>query len=182
MPLMLVTLPRDQKGIFKISVLDNLKIKVEPQESKTSVTQCHRCQLYGHSQSKCKAPTKCLKCAGNNLSFECKKPKVTPATCANCGGSHPANSKDCKFHPINKPVRNDLANQSNGSKSPLLLRNLYGGHKTTQIFEIPPNPALPNPSIQISTRRAILRYLSCSIICANSSRCSCLVCKVKLGR
>ncbi|KAK2575625.1 hypothetical protein KPH14_011888 [Odynerus spinipes] len=38
----------------------------------------------------------CLKCAGEHLTKDCKKPRTEPAKCVNCGGDHPANATICK--------------------------------------------------------------------------------------
>lgn len=103
MPLVLVILPKSEKRIFDLKVLDQLSIKIESQKTKTTVTQCYRCQIYGHSQFRCTAEPKCLKCAKKHLTFECKEVIVNP-TCANCGEDHTANDRRCKHHPTNVKI------------------------------------------------------------------------------
>ncbi|KAG8239610.1 hypothetical protein J437_LFUL019309, partial [Ladona fulva] len=43
-------------------------------------------------------PTTCVKCGDNHFSNDCTKPITTPAICANCRGSHPANYRGCSFY------------------------------------------------------------------------------------
>jgi len=43
-------------------------------------------------------PSNCVKCGQPHNSQACTKPKDTPATCALCGGSHPASYKGCTVY------------------------------------------------------------------------------------
>lgn len=97
--LCLVILPKDQVEIFKLKDLDNMIVKVESQKTRDLNTQCHRCQMYGHSQFRCTATVKCLKCAGEHMSYVCDRESNEIVKCANCGGDHPANHIDCPRHP-----------------------------------------------------------------------------------
>lgn len=99
LPMVLVTLPKEEKNIYQLSNIINLKITVESQKHRTEIGQCHRCQRFGHSQSKCTATPRCVKCAGTHLTSECKKDKDTPATCANCGKQHTASYRGCTCWP-----------------------------------------------------------------------------------
>ena len=38
---------------------------------------------------------KCVKCASDHSTRECTKDLISPATCSNCNGSHPANYRQC---------------------------------------------------------------------------------------
>ncbi|XP_043252535.1 proteoglycan 4-like [Colletes gigas] len=67
----------------------------EKYNSSRPYIQCYRCQAFGHSSSNCTKAHNCLKCAGKHSTQECTKPPTTPATCCNCGGSHPANYSQC---------------------------------------------------------------------------------------
>lgn len=98
-PLVLVILPRDDKQIYKLRYVKQFAITVESQKPKSSIGQCHRCQLFGHAQSRCTAPPKCVKCAGNHITAECIKPPNRPPKCANCGGEHPASYRGCSKYP-----------------------------------------------------------------------------------
>lgn len=98
-PLVLVILPRDDKEIYKLKYIKQFSISVEPQKPKSTIGQCHRCQLFGYAQSRCTAPPKCVKCAGNHITADCTKPPSRPPKCANCGGEHPALYRGCTKYP-----------------------------------------------------------------------------------
>lgn len=50
------------KSIFNLRQLSNMRIKVETQKMRTTLPQCHRCQKYGHSQYSLHETTRCVKC------------------------------------------------------------------------------------------------------------------------
>jgi hypothetical protein len=110
-----IELERKYKSIYQITNCCNLSVSVETYKSRNTYTQCHRCQLYGHTQTGCKAKFKCLKCAGEHSTHICTKVKTIDAKCANCGGPHPANFTGCKFHPTQtkKPETTKLTNAWN---------------------------------------------------------------------
>jgi hypothetical protein len=93
------------RGETKLSTLTNVakyicytRVTWERYVSKRKATQCHRCQKWGHATSNCYGDPKCLKCAESHLTKDCKKPQTTPAKCANCEGSHPANYTSCSAY------------------------------------------------------------------------------------
>ncbi|CAH2014278.1 unnamed protein product [Acanthoscelides obtectus] len=92
MPLVVVILP-------KIEKLLGLAIRVEVQKNSRLIGQCHRCQRYGHAQSYCTAPPKCLKCGSDHMTHLCPLTGQEERKCTNCGGAHPANSPTCRFTP-----------------------------------------------------------------------------------
>ena len=55
-------------------------------------TQCFKCQRLWHTAASCKGRERCLKCAGEHSISNCSS---TITKCANCLGSHRANSKEC---------------------------------------------------------------------------------------
>lgn len=63
---------------------------------------CYNCQRFGHHSSTCTMSPRCMKCAEGHQTRDCKKPKGTPCTCCNCGGSHPSSHRGCPVNPINK--------------------------------------------------------------------------------
>nr|CAI5848515.1 unnamed protein product [Callosobruchus analis] len=73
MPLVVVILPKLEKSreLFNEHELLGLAIRVEVQNNSRLIGQCHRCQKYGHAQSYCTAPPKCLKCASDHMSHLC---------------------------------------------------------------------------------------------------------------
>ena len=88
------------KGIFNMTSIFNLKISVDSYKKSNQPTQCHRCQRYGHAQSCCKNPARCVKCAGCHLTVDCPtRGRVDSPKCALCGGDHTANYRGCPKRP-----------------------------------------------------------------------------------
>ena len=65
--------------------------------SNKRITQCYNCQTWGHSSSNCGLPSRCVKCSGSHEKGACSIPQGG-AICCNCGGSHSANHRGCKFY------------------------------------------------------------------------------------
>lgn len=94
------------KAIFNIKSICNLSgIKIEPPLKNGPPGQCHRCQLYGHSQRNCFAKPRCVKCLGDHATADCARPKdraqcAEPPSCVLCGETgHPANYRGCPKAP-----------------------------------------------------------------------------------
>ena len=83
----------------KVKTLCNTRVWWSRHTNNKVISQCHRCQQWGHATSNCGAPAKCLKCAGPHLTAECK-PEIAAEEfkCANCSGNHCANSTDCPVY------------------------------------------------------------------------------------
>ena len=72
-----------------------------------AITQCHRCQGFGHLQNCCYEIPRCVKCGLNHLTSDCTRPKMDkakddndPPSCVNCGKpGHPANWVGCPNRP-----------------------------------------------------------------------------------
>jgi hypothetical protein len=84
--------------IFTLEFLQNCKIRVKPIRRKNTIVQCTRCQDYAHSKTYCTKPFNCAKCSGPHDTQSCRKPRDTPAKCALCSGSLPANYKGCTVY------------------------------------------------------------------------------------
>lgn len=97
--IVLVTLPKSENHVYQLTEVLSLIVKVEEQRNTARIGQCHRCQRFSHSQNKCTALPKCVKCAGAHLTQECLKDRNTPARCANCQEDHPASYRGCKAWP-----------------------------------------------------------------------------------
>lgn len=107
MPLVLVVLEKRYRKIYDLTGVMGLKITVEPLRNTKGTGQCHRCQLFGHAQTMCRAPYKCVRCGGQHMAHDCPKAAQEPPQCANCKGQHPANYGGCPNNPKNrqqKPV------------------------------------------------------------------------------
>ncbi|KAJ8925602.1 hypothetical protein NQ315_009442 [Exocentrus adspersus] len=105
MPLVLVQAQADQESILQVTRCCSLVVRVERQRKQQVATQCHRCQRFGHGQSRCTAAPKCVKCGENHSTHECKKTRDTPARCANCAGPHPASYLGCPKYPKSKQTK-----------------------------------------------------------------------------
>jgi hypothetical protein len=86
------------KDVYNLQYLSNMKIKVEPPNKNSTIIQCTRCQLHGHSKSYFTRPYKCVKCGGTHMTTDCQKSKDTPAKYALCSGGHTANYKGCTVY------------------------------------------------------------------------------------
>ncbi|GJQ73952.1 hypothetical protein Trydic_g18886 [Trypoxylus dichotomus] len=103
-PLVFVQLTKNDeaKKIFGVTHVCGMNVTIESKRvKKDQVTQCHRCQLYGHGQRNCHAAAVCVKCAGPHQTAECTKPRDVPAKCALCSGPHTASYKGCPKSPYN---------------------------------------------------------------------------------
>ena len=100
LPLYFVDLePQDNnKNIYDLHLLCNMKIAVDPPRKKNHIVQCTRCQSYGHTKTYCYRPFVCFKCGGEHKTDMCKKDPAVPATCALCRGKHPANDQGCTIY------------------------------------------------------------------------------------
>lgn len=81
--------------IYKITRMLHTVVNVEDVRQHHKVVQCTRCQNFNHTKAYCNHPPKCVKCAGNHFSQDCKKSKESPATCALCQQPHTANYRGC---------------------------------------------------------------------------------------
>lgn len=83
----------------KARYLLRTKVYYENHVNKRELTQCKRCQVWGHATSNCYlgAP-RCVKCAGEHNSYECTKSREEPAKCRNCEKDHPASSLECEVY------------------------------------------------------------------------------------
>lgn len=62
-PLILIEIDREYKSIYNLSNCCGLSISVERLKAKSTVIQCHRCQIFNHTQKNCNADYKCLNSA-----------------------------------------------------------------------------------------------------------------------
>ncbi|KFM80148.1 Nucleic-acid-binding protein from transposon X-element, partial [Stegodyphus mimosarum] len=105
LPLFLVSLPRNEKSknIHNITHLGGLSVKVEDYKGRVGPLQCYRCQGFHHTQTGCFYSPKCVRCAGDHLSYECpNKNKEIPPKCVNCLGEHTSNFRGCSKFPKKK--------------------------------------------------------------------------------
>lgn len=93
----------DQKTTMKfltqhVPIVNYTVVTWERHYSNKKITQCRRCQCWGHATTNYYSPYKRLKCAEDHPTINCTKTEETPAKCANCDGDHPANSTKCETY------------------------------------------------------------------------------------
>lgn len=83
-----------------IRYLCDHKVKWEPyhKSRKNMVTQCNRCQRFGHASNNCNHPFRCIKCISDHEVGQCKITKEDKPACVNCSLEHPANYRNCKVY------------------------------------------------------------------------------------
>ncbi|KAF7284131.1 hypothetical protein GWI33_022489 [Rhynchophorus ferrugineus] len=99
LPIVQVVVPREERQIIYMTKLGVITVKVEVQRGNGQPVQCFNCQLFGHSSSYCRAPPRCVKCAGHHDTRSCTKIPEAPPTCSNCGEIHTANFSGCSCRP-----------------------------------------------------------------------------------
>lgn len=97
LPIFLVDLEpnKNNKDIFELRYLGQMKVKFEAPYKKKEIIQCKRCQRFGHTKNQCFRPFRCVKCGNEHPTTTCTKSANTDATCANCQEKHPASYKGC---------------------------------------------------------------------------------------
>ncbi|XP_052743890.1 uncharacterized protein LOC128199240 [Bicyclus anynana] len=107
----LAILKRTPDTLPKIYEVDELLcmpgVRIEAWRGKKGPAQCHRCQLFRHSSHMCHRRQACVRCGEEHSAHMCPRPLEEPATCANCGGPHPANNSSCPVY--RKKARNKKA-------------------------------------------------------------------------
>jgi len=124
LPLFFIDLEPEPKSkeVFDLTRLLRTVIKVEEPHKRSVIPQCVRCQSYGHTRGYCNHPPRCVKCAGEHLTKECHKSRETPAKCALCNGSHPANYKGCTtYYELKRRVTRTTPNTRRIEASPPAL-------------------------------------------------------------
>ena len=104
-PLYMVTLHSEQElsPVRRVKYAYLVKITWENYRNSRRVTQCRRCQLFGHGSSHCKNPPNCMICSKLHLTEEHppgknQQEKNDPPKCANCSGEHKANDANCEIY------------------------------------------------------------------------------------
>ncbi len=89
----------NNKEAFEIKDLLHCKVNIEPPRKVNGIPQCTNCQQLGHTKNFCNRQAKCVKCAGNHHTKECKKQRNSTPTCVLCGQKgHPASYRGCEVY------------------------------------------------------------------------------------
>lgn len=86
------------KDVRNIRYICSIKVTWDKYRNTRKVTQCHRCQGFGHGTIGCNRFPRCVKCAENHLTAECKLTDLTNPKCVNCKENHTANFSGCKVY------------------------------------------------------------------------------------
>lgn len=90
---------QNNKDVYKIEYLLNIRVLFEPPNRKREIPQCLRCQRYGHTKNFCARQPRYVKCAGNHQTSNCQRQgKSQNVKCVLCEGNHPANYKGCQVY------------------------------------------------------------------------------------
>lgn len=89
----------NNKDIYKIELLMNLKVAFEPPHQKREIPQCTNCQRYGHTKRFCHNIPRCVKCTDYHGTASCsRRERDNNVKCVLCDGNHPANYRGCQVH------------------------------------------------------------------------------------
>ncbi|KAJ8667765.1 hypothetical protein QAD02_009428 [Eretmocerus hayati] len=96
-PLYLITFDStvDMKEVWRIKHLYYVNVFWDRYKNPRKITQCHKCQKFGHGSSNCYNEARCLHCAEKHLTNTCSTKDATPK-CTNCSKDHRANSYECE--------------------------------------------------------------------------------------
>lgn len=141
------------EAFLRINKIGNQQVVTEKQ-LRLSVSQCHRCQSFGHTKNYCLRPYVCVKCSGSHPSTECKKNKEDEAKCANCKGGHAASYRGCAAykeatknnHRSSQPTYINNQTQPKKATGPINTRKLNASHNSMV------NPVLTHQRMQPSRK------------------------------
>lgn len=152
LPLIRVVLPRgdDAERLLGLTNMYGLRIRVERSREAGNVTQCHRCQRYGHGSDMCHNSVVCVRCARAHPTKNCTVPPGVGHRCINCGGQHSANYRGC-------PIYKQQTQIAAANRYKLLQRqteNRSAPERSTQAFPAlakkqgRPNAQQPTPQVE----------------------------------
>lgn len=143
-----------------LKVICHTRITWSRHENHKQITQCRRCQQWGHSTSNCSAKVTCLKCSLSHWSRDCTLVKKEDESthknikCPNCEGKHLAFSQECpvylrRIELLNKSKakRAEIHNtKSQFIPAPIPIRNPWTRSYTNQ----QPHHTIPEQHTQLS--------------------------------
>lgn len=89
----------NNKEIYQVQLLCNMRLKFEPPRPKREIPQCIKCQRYGHTKNYCHHKARCVKCAKFHETATCdRKNEDLDVLCVLCAGNHPANYRGCEIY------------------------------------------------------------------------------------
>lgn len=151
----------DNEGLYRVTFkgsVDNAKllrtrlnhtvVKWKRIERQNKLTQCRRCQNFGHGSRNCNVAFKCSKCGSAHETSTCTN---TTLKCANCDGDHDSTSHDCPKRKAFIEMRQKMSAKNNQRKPPRLAPQL--GNRTT-FPELPQQKTKTNVNSSKTTENA----------------------------
>ncbi|KAI4475989.1 hypothetical protein M0802_014962 [Mischocyttarus mexicanus] len=152
--------------VYNINKLNSTIVEIRPPRKKKEITQCKRCQRYGHTRKYCNRNFQCVKCSGQHSTADCRKSINTPPTRFLCGANHTVNYKGCprykemykKTFPTPR-IRKNVNIQANLQANSVVNTQRYtdqsmfyaqAANKNTQL----PNTSYPQPSNYVNNNNS----------------------------
>lgn len=158
------------RNLKQIRRIGNVHTKWENYAKKNTITQCRRCQQYGHGTKNCGNTPRCVKCIKPHLTENCdlKKTLDSVPQCCNCHGPHTANYRGCPSRPKIEDPKKSTGYRS-GKENPIdqSIKSYINPSNYNQAFppltkdDNPPNnnqaslPLNKNTSTQLKTNNHI---------------------------
>jgi PAX-interacting protein 1 len=161
---MVTTEEKNVNELIKTRHVENMIVKWSRME-KRDITQCYRCQQFGHVALNCLNKYRCVKCKEDHGPKECKRTpndKPEDAFCTNCQKKgHPASFRGCPkaLEILNKVNKNKIAKDMTREQKAHIeaVVNSYVGDETYAQMVIgqpaqqrtqrpPPGPQHPEPT------------------------------------
>ncbi|KAJ3616680.1 hypothetical protein MTP99_014375 [Tenebrio molitor] len=146
----------------EIRNLLNTRVNWERHINNKLITQCHRCQRWGHATSNCQAAARCLKCAGPHFTYT--HTEIVPKDkikCANCNQGHVANDTICPVYQKRIENINLIKEQQNTTKhtetlvpAPIPTTNPWNKNKTENSAQTSQSNKSPTENNQPATATA----------------------------
>lgn len=159
LPLCCVELENSESGfeVFKVNKLCHAVVSVEPKRKSRDIPQCTRCQRYNHTKNFCNLDPRCVRCTGQHHYSQCPLAKSVPPMCINCGESHTANFKGCKFYQDLK-TKKATSNQSKPRRT--RTDDEVGNGQDNVWPDLPVNPSVntQNPPTDDQADRPLISY------------------------
>ena len=113
------------KDMQNIKHILHTKIRIEVYINKKQITQCKRCQRWGHVMANCTNLWTCVRCGDLHASYLCDKKdkQLHTAKCANCGEAHPSTSNKCVVYLQKLKVKESRRNELSVQRDPTTTRS-----------------------------------------------------------
>lgn len=109
--------PIDTVKLYKTR-LNHTIVKWKRKIFENKLTQCRRCQNFGHGSRNCNVAFKCGICSGLHETSACS---VEAVKCANCNGEHNAKDLDCPKRKSFMEMRQKMSVKNNKIKSKMTI-------------------------------------------------------------